>query len=472
MRLLTVLFLFITVSSYAQVEVMNMYQFEKKNGVVDLSTMRRLRGRRTTFGQWNGPSRNKIWQSLKVFALENGLDFEEYDSDLALNISVEMGPEGFIKSLLYMTRETMEGSSEDTYRVRYDDNYPDGFEEKLRTILFDFAREYRMHSVSLNSEFYPLSYNLKMSERKVEPGAISTLEEAMIVDPLSVKSVDFSNLKLREFPEIIFSFENLEKLDLTQNLLKEVPRKLWKLDNLKYLNLSRNQIGNDDFNFRRNKNLVSLNIQYNRVTEIPDNIHRLRSLSDLLLGNNFLTSLESQKMKAMPSLKTLNLYNAELVRYPEGIETFENLEELDLYYNALNILSPEIAKLQHLKTLAVSNNRLWKLPEELGQLYNLQTLYAHHNKLETLPSLSPSVTYLDIGYNRFQKLPEVIIELPDIYELDISNNRLKEVPEMLKNLEKLENIFLSDNPVQDEPKTKSAFQEFIVDLESRGVNVR
>lgn len=451
---------------------MNLYQFEKKNGVVDLSTMRRLRGRRTTFGQWNGPSRNKIWQSLKVFALENGLDFEDYNSDLSLNISVEMGPHGMIKSMLYMTRETMEGSREDTYRVRYDDNYPPGFEERLRTILYDFARQYRMRSVSLNSEFYPLSFNLKASERKVEPGAVSTLEEAYSVDPLSVKSVDFSNLKLREFPEVLLTFENLESLNLTQNLLKEIPRKLWKLDHLKSLNLSRNQLDNNDFHFRRNKTLVSLNIQYNTVTEIPHHIYRLKNLSDLLLGNNFLTTLNDQKLKVMPSLRTLNLYNAELVKYPEEVSAFENLEELDLYYNSLNILSPEIKKLQHLKTLAVSNNRLWKLPEELGQLDSLQTLYAHHNKLEDLPALSPSLTYLDIGYNRFEELPDIIGDLSEIYELDISNNDLKEVPEMLKKLEKLENIFLSGNPVEDDPQTKSAFKEFIVDLESVGVNVR
>ncbi|MFT5884418.1 MAG: Leucine-rich repeat (LRR) protein [Arcticibacterium sp.] len=134
-----------------------------------------------------------------------------------------------------------------------------------------------------------------------------------------------------------------------------------------------------------------MNVQFNRLSQMPKSLKKLKGLEDLYLGNNYLSNLHTQKLKKVPPLKRLDLYNRGLMAFPEDLGVFEGLEELDVYYNELTALSPSVGQLKNLKTLAVANNNFWKLPSEISQLTKLKTLYAHHNKLYNLPELPTSL---------------------------------------------------------------------------------
>lgn len=473
MKYVLVLLLILSLHSFGQTEILNLGQYEERYNSMPGRGIKHLLNSRTTYGQWKGAGRNKLAYNLKTFALEKGLDFESYNIEKSLHITFELGREGEFKSVVYWLEDFSYDDSTKMMKRFFYDEYPAGLESKLRTVIGAFCQSYKMNSLSLNSEFYPLNLRLNKQPKKPSPESINSVQEAFeTTRPDTVTKVDFSELDLQDIPVVLFRFENLKKLDLSENKLKELPRDLWRFENLTELDVSKNLLGNESFHFKRNKSLEVLNLQFNRISEMPDGIWKLKSLKDVLLGNNQLLTFSEQRFRKMPALRSLNLYNGELKDYPVHLDKLENLEELDFYYNALTLISPEIGKLKHLKRLALSNNKIWKLPEEIGQLQHLEFLYVHHNKLRELPGLSSTVTYLDIGYNNFIEFPESVYSLNLLNELDVSNNAILKVPIDLSKNQSLSTLFINNNPFEKDKRQHKAFADFVVNLEKNSVKVR
>lgn len=300
------------------------------------------------------------------------------------------------------------------------------------------------------------------SKRKLRkgPGIMTTLAEAeKTARPDTVKNLVLNTLELKEVPEVIYRFPNLEILDLSINSLSVIPEKVFLMPTLKQLNVSSNPLGNEGLHVARNKHLKILNIQSTKITAIPKAVTRNRRLESLWLGlNDFSGGLNTAPFRRLRRLKDLNLYKAKLNVLPNQIRRLRRLEVLDLYYNNLRTLPDRLCRLPRLQQLAISNNKLNTLPENLGRLRKLQVLYTHHNFLGSLPASLQKLYYLrilDVSHNAFVTVPDPVLTLPYLEELDLSHNRLTDLPSSLTRIQTLKKLFVRGNPVSEQ-KTVSA----------------
>ncbi|WP_064197070.1 MULTISPECIES: leucine-rich repeat domain-containing protein [Emticicia] len=326
----------------------------------------------------------------------------------------------------------------------------------------------------LSSKFQ-LSFTIQIGKdlnRKPSKTFISTISQAELCDrPDTVKTLMLNRLSLTEFPQVVFRFKNLEKLDLSNNYIVKVPKAIWSFKKLRFLSLSGNYVDYQSFKFKRNSHLKDLNLQFTGLDKIPKGLKKNKKLEILFIGNNDFITFRNKDFKHFKNLKSLNLYNVRAKALPSSIKNLVNLTELDLYHNQLQFLPKELGELKNLKTLAIAYNQLWNLPDEISSLSNLQFLYAHHNKINSLPYL-PNLQLLDLGHNLFKVFPEQIYQLQDLEELDISYNAIDEIPMNLIKLDKLQKAFLRGNPFNKGSVVSEEYNKFVNILESRDVLVR
>ncbi len=409
----------------------------------------------------------KLYYDFLKFARSKNIRFTDFKNSKYIPCEILFNKNGRIDFLIYGFKKGLIRNS----------NYKFDSLNTQETTLFtkiaeDFCKNYTFKPKNYDNSFsLNLSINFGKELRKPKKNTISTIEMAQNCDkPDTVKSLMFNKLYLELFPEVVFRFKNLEKLDLSDNLIETVPKRLSELKKLKFLSLSGNYINYEEFKFKRNKHLKDLNLQYTGMTKIPRSMKRNRSLEILFLGNNPIVFTKNDFRK-LTGLKALNLYNVKTATLPKSIAKLQKLEELDLYYNELQFLPKEICQLKNLKTLAVANNQLWNLPEEISKMPNLQTLYAHHNRLNSLPTL-PNLRLLDVGYNVFKVFPEQVYSLTNLEEFDITNNKIEEIPAKLLSMPKLQKVYIRGNEFFQINEKSKEITKLVADLEQKQILVR
>jgi hypothetical protein len=387
-----------------------------------------------------------------------------------MTVSIYLGQSGDVRYVVYRVREyEMTDKSLKTREVEL----PQSADNKFRRIFGEFAKQYKSSYKSLKPFKVFFSVDLKKDKRNLDKSALNTLEEALTnARPDTVKELNLSGLELKEVPEVIYRFKNLEQLELSNNYLTSIPEELTKLKKLKYLGLDFNDLTNNSVAFARNRNLKVLRLQHNPITTLPESIRKNRRVEDLLLGNNKLSNLNMASFRGLRKLRTLNLYNVQIEELSENVKLLRRLEIIDLYHNDLRYLPKKIYKLKRLKTLAVSHNRLWKLPEKLYKLEKLKDFYVHHNKLSTLPELPQNVVLLHFNNNRFKDLPQSITKLPNLGSIDFSSNEIERLPIELLSFPKLKNVYMMGNEYNRKKELFDDVDRFIVDLERRKITVR
>lgn len=412
----------------------------------------------------------KVIYDFNQFARSRQVKFEEFEYRPYRFIPIQIlaQADGSIDYFIYGFQYSIYGRG-----MRTNNDSLNVEEKKIFVSLADeFCKIYKLPTNEYNKK-YSINFSISLGKepRKLSKNGISTIELAQKCDqPDTVKNLILNKLSLDKFPEVVFRFKNLEKLDLADNFIEQVPTAIWTLEKLKFLSLSGNKIDYSKLKFKRNKHLKDLNLQYTQMAKMPKSLKKNRKLEILFVGNNPIKFIKND-FKRMSNLKALNLYNIRTSTLPKSIGKLNNLEELDLYHNELQFLPKEICQLPKLKTLAVANNQLWNLPEEISKMPNLQTLYAHHNRLNTLPSL-PNLKLLDIGYNLFKVFPEQVYQLKDLEEFDITHNEIMDIPEGLIALNKLQKVFIRGNEFYKTDKPDEKLTKLTDSLEKRQVMVR
>jgi Leucine-rich repeat (LRR) protein len=101
--------------------------------------------------------------------------------------------------------------------------------------------------------------------------------------------LDLSNQGLTNIPANVFSYTNLEKLDVSHNSLTgAIQSQIGNLKNLKILNASYNKMTGVPAEVGQLQNLESLDLSYNQLTGLPNELGNLQNLKTLnLAGNNY-----------------------------------------------------------------------------------------------------------------------------------------------------------------------------------------
>ncbi len=161
-------------------------------------------------------------------------------------------------------------------------------------LLSSFMRGQLLDSLSLDSAFL-----------------YTSIEEAM-KEPDKVIKLELKKQKLKSFPVEIFTFRNLQYLDVSKNNLKEIPDSLDMLPDLQYFNASKN-----------------------RLESIPKTIGKLVNMKWFIWNNNDLGAIPYQ-MGNLEKLEYLDLWNNNLSYFPESLEKLKNLKIFDLRHILLN----------------------------------------------------------------------------------------------------------------------------------------
>lgn len=148
-----------------------------------------------------------------------------------------------------------------------------------------------------------------------------SLEKAL-ENPDQVYRLDLSGQKLKEVPEEVFRFKNLNALDLSHNKLKALPDRLQELKHMQEFRASRN-----------------------KLTEVPKSFCRMVHLKRLDISRNALTGLP-KCIGAFKQLVSLDLWDNDLAEFPEEMGDMKSLRFLDL--RAIQFEVPEMEHLQNL----------------------------------------------------------------------------------------------------------------------------
>lgn len=135
--------------------------------------------------------------------------------------------------------------------------------------------------------------------------------------------------RLTSIPEQIFTFQDLEYLDLSKNKLDSIPNDIVKLKNLKVLILSRNQLKEIPKELYKLKNLKILNISSNDIIKLPKGISGLSQLEELNIWNTSIDNLPNDIDK-IKSLKVVDMRGI-LLNYETQEELFDLLPNVKLY---------------------------------------------------------------------------------------------------------------------------------------------
>ena len=147
------------------------------------------------------------------------------------------------------------------------------------------------------------SYNLEALETEIYQ--YTSLEEALAAPRDSVYSLKLK-ARLKEVPPEVFSFPNLQWLDLSKNRLKEIPAGIGLLKNLKKLILFKN-----------------------RIETLPPQIGELESLQELIINQNELVTLP-EEIGNLKNLRYLDMWSNNITRLPGSMAEMYALEEVDL----------------------------------------------------------------------------------------------------------------------------------------------
>lgn len=148
-----------------------------------------------------------------------------------------------------------------------------------------------------------------------------SLEQAL-KEPDKVYRLDLSGSKLKEVPDGIRVFTNLNALDLGGNKLKAVPEWLGEFAYMQELRIAGNKLEHFPEAICRMGHLKRLDMSRNRITGLPPCMGRLKELV------------------------SLDLWSNDLADFPEEIEGMEALRFLDL--RAIMFEQPEMDRIQEL----------------------------------------------------------------------------------------------------------------------------
>ncbi|KAJ9554621.1 hypothetical protein OSB04_018666 [Centaurea solstitialis] len=201
--------------------------------------------------------------------------------------------------------------------------------------------------------------------------------------------------KLRDFPEIQNSMDNLVKLYLDRSGVEVVPSSIGQYcTNLVYLDLTRcHHLVTIEGNFHRLKRLKELYL---------DGCYRLNisveGLFDVLTSNNYLhrSMVSLRHYRFLGSLKRLNLVRCNLADGDMSSVLFEelsNLQVLGLGGNKFSRLHSSLSQLPHLKLLDLTAcSNLVELPDLPS---SIAILKAHHcNSLKIVGGLPTHLKWL------------------------------------------------------------------------------
>lgn len=155
---------------------------------------------------------------------------------------------------------------------------------------------------------------------------------AAMKEPEKVVKLVLRKQKLKAFPKEIWSFPNLQYLDLSKNQIADFPDTLGQLKSLQVLHLSKNKIESIPRDLGELTNLVILDMNQNELIMLPPQIGKLKKLQYLDLWSNNISSFPEELKDIQDNLKVLDL-RVILINYDTQDRIRKLLPKTTIYFS-------------------------------------------------------------------------------------------------------------------------------------------
>jgi Leucine-rich repeat (LRR) protein len=135
--------------------------------------------------------------------------------------------------------------------------------------------------------------------------------QSALANPKAVYRINLSKQKLKQFPEELIQFPNLNEVVLDKNKIDSIPPGIGKL-----------------------KYLQALSIQSNKIDTLRKEVFWLQHLKKLDVGDNLISYIPSD-LEKLQKLEILSLWDNPIQAYPAELGDLPNLKILDLLNNQM-----------------------------------------------------------------------------------------------------------------------------------------
>jgi Leucine-rich repeat (LRR) protein len=114
-----------------------------------------------------------------------------------------------------------------------------------------------------------------------------------------------------------------------------------------------------------------IDLSNNKIEELPNDIGKLKKLTHLDLSNNKLSKIQTECLKDIPNLISLDMSNNQITVIPKEIKYLHKLIILDLSNNQIKEIPKEIKYLYKLENFDISNNQIKEISNKIMKYLNL-----------------------------------------------------------------------------------------------------
>ncbi len=286
-----------------------------------------------------------------------------------------------------------------------------------------------------------------------------------------VEYIDFSNMSLEDFPEVLFFMTNLKHLNLSKNKFVTLPDNIDSLSKLEYLDVSHNKIVYLPTLINNLSKLKQFHLHNNCLTEIPQiflqtidkkfdvshnqitslstiNLHT-DSLKDVCINNNPITTFP-EGFRNHQTIKYINIEQTKISMIPEFFSQFKKLRQFQSKSSLLSTFPKVFLKIIEVPTLTGKRLQIhqdFSFPNSMEKEYKRELFKKYFEHLT--PQKAKIVTTLNLSDHGFTQLPERISDLYNLHTLNIAKNELTTLPQGLARLTSLKRIHLTSNALTD-----------------------
>jgi Leucine-rich repeat (LRR) protein len=210
-----------------------------------------------------------------------------------------------------------------------------------------------------------------------------------------VCKVKLNYKRIKKIPEQIFSFNNLQILELYYNNLTQIPAEIKLLTRLKELKLSNNYI-----------------------TQIPDELYSLTKLEKIILNHNPIKNISS-KIKNMSGLKYIYMGVTDIQTFPDELFELPNIEKIGYHQSIFSDTYIYIRTEYYLHNLI--------LPPTIKYIYNdFRCSSCHYNDIIKFYNNLPNNLEILFSFGHLQEFNNLPVCLKKIvlnnYEFEINGS--------------------------------------------------
>jgi adenylate cyclase len=293
----------------------------------------------------------------------------------------------------------------------------------------------------------------KLTFLDVSNNRLEQLEHTDLSGLSGLLKLNLANNRLNHLPGYLGAYSMLRTLNIASNFLEKFPTFLCDLESLVDLDLSFNLIGDLPDAIGKLRSLEKLVVTNNRLTgTLPDSFRNLRSLRELDIKYNTIMNID-----VIAQLPKLEILTADHNSISQFVGTFERLRSLKLNSNPVTKFEIRVP-VPTLKLLNLSNAQLASIDESFNNMPSLEQLVLDRNYFVSLPSQIGNLRKLEnfsIAHNSVRQLPPEVGCLTELRMLDVRGNNIRKLPMELWWANKLETLNASSNILEHFPKHAS-----------------